>query len=71
MTKKSKGYAFIEVASREAAELAVDALDGKMIADRELLVSIREETPVKPAPVYQKVQRGADTVKKKRPRLPR
>ncbi|NVM62143.1 RNA recognition motif-containing protein [Mucilaginibacter sp. SG538B] len=54
MTRRGKGYAFIEVASREAAELAVDALDGKLIGDRELMVSIREDAPVKPAPIYQK-----------------
>lgn len=71
ITRKSKGYAFVEVASREAAELAVEALHGKMMGDRELMVSIREEEPVKPAPVYQKLARGSDPVKKKRPRLSR
>jgi RNA recognition motif-containing protein len=70
MTKKSKGYAFVEVASREAAELAVEALHGKLMGDRELTVSIREEEPVKPAPVYKKLERANDPVKKKRPRRP-
>jgi len=74
MTRKSKGYAFVEVASREAAELAVDALNGKMTGDRELVVTIREEQPVKSAPVYKKLERGnapVHPVKKKRPRLSR
>lgn len=71
MTRKSKGYAFVEVASREAAELAVEALHGKTMGDRELTVSIREEEPVKPVPVYQKLARGNDSVKKKRPRIAR
>ncbi|MEZ2336839.1 RNA recognition motif domain-containing protein [Mucilaginibacter sp. RCC_168] len=70
-TRKSKGYAFVEVASREAAELAIEALHGKMMGDRELTVSIREEEPVEPAPVYQKLECGNEPVKKKRPRLSR
>ncbi|RKR80012.1 RNA recognition motif-containing protein [Mucilaginibacter gracilis] len=72
-TGKSKGYAFMEMASREDAEQVIDALDGKAIGDKQLKVTICEEEPIKQAPIYQKVERpGAPTpVKKKRPRLSR
>ena len=70
-TRKSKGFAFIEMASREAAELAVDALDGQFINGKELTVNIQEDEPVKTPPVYRKVERPGDTIKKKRPRLNR
>jgi len=39
--------------------------------DKNLTVNIVEEKPVAPAPGYRKVERGADLVKKKRPRLSR
>lgn len=70
-TRKSKGYAFMEMVSREAAELVIDALDGKLINGKELTVNIRDEEPPKPEPVYQKVERHDGPVKKKRPRLNR
>lgn len=71
LTKKSKSYAFIEMASRKAADLVIEELDGKLMGDKELTVSIREDEPTKPAQVYKKVERQGGNVKKKRPRLSR
>ncbi len=67
-TRKCKGYAFIEVANREAADNVIEALDGTRIGDRELTISIKEDELVRPAPVYKKVDRPTGLVKKKRPR---
>jgi len=71
MSRKSKGYGFVEMISHEAANMAIDALDGKMVNGQELLVSIRQEEPVKPVPVYNKVSRPAGNPKPKRPRINR
>jgi RNA recognition motif-containing protein len=56
-TKICKGYAFLEIADRESAELAVDELNGEYRAGRKLKLSIVEEPPAEPI------------VKQKRPRL--
>jgi len=68
LTRKSKGYGFIEMASREAADHAIDALDGKIVNGNELQVNIKIDEPVKPAPTYRKVQ-PENNFKKKRPRI--
>jgi RNA recognition motif-containing protein len=65
---KPKGYSFIEMVSRAAAEEVVIGLDGIAIKEKTLTVNIVEE-PVAPVTNYRKVER--DQVKKKRPRLPR
>lgn len=70
-TRKSKGYAFIEMTTRQGADLAIDALDGKTVYGKELTVNIVEKEVAQSAPVYQKVQRHNDPIKKKRPRLSR
>jgi RNA recognition motif-containing protein len=70
-TRKSKGYAFIEMANREAAKLAINALDGKTVFGKELTVKITEEEPAPSVPIYQKMQRSNEPAKKKRPRLMR
>lgn len=68
VTRKCKGYAFMEVANREAADNVIDALDGTRMGDRELTISIKEDEPIRPVPVYKKVERPTGPVKKKRPR---
>ncbi len=47
-TGYSKGFAFVEMSSQSEAQEAIKALNGRMIGDRELKVSIarpREERP--------------------------
>lgn len=78
-TKKCKGYGFIEMASTEVAENAVSALNGTLLAGRELNVSIvskeknsQEAPPTRPEPTkYLKVDGNSQPPKrpKKRPRL--
>ena len=78
-TKLCKGYAFIEMNDRAGAEAAAEALNGTMQDGKQLTVKINEEpagdssllsgstAPQRP-PVYQKVLRPSNEVKKKRPR---
>ena len=83
VSKKCKGYAFIEVTDEKEAEAAIDALSGTAMGDRELTLNIVEEKPVKPAapkrpfgskPPYKSNNYGSssnynsDPEKKKRPR---
>jgi RNA recognition motif-containing protein len=45
ISKKSKGYAFLEVADNAGAERAIDALDGLAMGDRILKINkVAEET---------------------------
>jgi RNA recognition motif-containing protein len=44
-TGNCKGYAFLEMISREDAERVVDGLNGSAIGDRVLSVQIKEEDP--------------------------
>ncbi len=78
-TKLCKGYAFIEMNDRAGAEDAVEALNGTILDNKALTVKINEEPTDNPtvlnkstaqqrAPVYQKVLRPGNEVKKKRPR---
>jgi RNA recognition motif-containing protein len=79
-TRICKGYAFLEMLDREAAEEAIKNLNGHPIGDRTLSLSIREEkaigedqplspaTRVDPRIKYTKVERSSDLIKKKRPR---
>jgi RNA recognition motif-containing protein len=79
-TRICKGYAFLEMHDREAAEEVIKNLNGHPIGDRTLSLSIREEkatgdgqplrsaTRVDPMVKYTKVERSSDLVKKKRPR---
>lgn len=69
ITRKCKGYAFVEVLSREAAKNAAESLDGAVIVDRQLTVRLKEDEPPRPVPVYKKVERAAVQAKKKRPRI--
>jgi len=66
---KTKGYAFIEMVDRAAAEEVAIGLDGLEMKDKNLTVSIVEEKPVEVARNYPKVERSNEPVKKKRPRL--
>ncbi|RQO65283.1 RNA-binding protein [Pedobacter sp. KBW06] len=78
-TKKCKGYGFIEMSSTEVAENAVSALNGTLLAGRELSVRIaskekssEEESPARSSPKeYLKVERNSQPAKKRqrRPRL--
>jgi RNA recognition motif-containing protein len=42
-TKKSKGFAFLEMANRAAAERVVDELNGTLMNKRELTINVVEE----------------------------
>lgn len=78
-TKICKGYGFIEMVTREAADAAIQALDGTLMEGRELSVRMVDEekkpypsnTRLSQAPVYQKVERGISPDKKHRPKRPR
>ena len=65
---KTKGYAFIEMVSRVAAEEVVIALDGLEMKHKNLTVNIVEEKLV---PAYKKIDRVSSPSKPKRPRLSR
>jgi RNA recognition motif-containing protein len=65
---KPKGYAFLEMVSRQAAEDTVIGLDGAELQGKALSVSLVEDQP---AMAYKKVERPNGPVKKKRPRLPK
>ena len=45
VTKKCKGYAFLEITEQSDAEAAIDALNGTELGDRELTLNIVEEKP--------------------------
>lgn len=75
LTKKCKGYAFVEMADRESAIRVIAELNGTMIGEKSLSVNFADEKsePVKsPAnrnPVaYIKVERPVAGGKPKRPR---
>jgi RNA recognition motif-containing protein len=74
-TRICKGYAFVEMATKDGAERAVEALDGTEVGGRQLNVKIREEKPAAPAPRRYVPNRGgsssptpSDFERKKRPR---
>jgi RNA recognition motif-containing protein len=76
-TRKCKGYAFLETTGQAGVEMAVNALHGKMMGDKELTVRIVEDKPPVelpaiqkqvPAVKYIKVEKPTGPVKKKRPR---
>lgn len=74
-TQKSKGYAFLEMATREDADRAIEALNGKAMGSRELTLNVVEAPVPAAAPistgsgqVYQKVSGQGGDFKKKRPR---
>ncbi len=48
-TRKCKGYAFIEMVTKEGADNAIDGLDGVEMGGRPLTVKITEDKPVAPA----------------------
>lgn len=68
---KPKGYAFIEMVSRAAAEEVAIALDGLEMKDKNLTVNIVEEKPVAVVRNYSKAGGSAEAEKKRRPRLSR
>jgi len=85
-TRKCKGYAFLEMLDKDAADGVIENLNGTPMGDRVLTIKITEDKP-KPAPKpwsskpqfsprptnYVKIGRAPDTsdpLKKKRPRRP-
>jgi RNA recognition motif-containing protein len=70
ISKKCKGYAFLEVTNEAEADRVIDALDGSAIGDRVLTINKVEEKPVKPAykPNYSKPNFSAGPPRAKRPR---
>lgn len=70
VTKKCKGYAFLEVSAESNAEAAIEALNGRTSGDRVLTLTIAEEKPVaqNSLPKYIKAFGTDPTAKKKRPR---
>lgn len=52
VTKKCKGYAFLEMASLADAEKAVSMLDGETYRGQTLTIKISEEAPAKAAKPY-------------------
>lgn len=68
---KAKGYAFMEMVDRAAAEEAAINLDGLEMKDKTLTVNIVEEVPAPPVRNYSKIERPGSGIKKKRPRLSR
>lgn len=67
VTRKSKGYAFLEMANQEGAEKAVEALNGTRFKGNVLTVKIAEEVPAAKPKVYRKVGPGTGFAPK-RPR---
>jgi RNA recognition motif-containing protein len=76
-TKKSKGYAFLEMANLEAAQNVINSLDGEPFRKKNLFFSLVKEksvvTPVnhsssKWLPTYKKVTTDVDLNKIKRRR---
>lgn len=71
-TRKCKGYAFLETTGQAGAEMAINALNGKIMGEKELTVKIVEDkAPVivsKPVIQYVKEERPSVLIKKKRPR---
>ena len=66
---KAKGYAFIEMADRHAAEEVAIALDGLEMKEKMLTVNLVEENEPRPVRTYRKVERRSSAFKPKRPRL--
>jgi len=71
-TRRCKGYAFLEMKDRAAADAVIDALDGAMMGDRELKVSIAPDKPAdspsQSSGSFIKVKRPSDEQRSKRPR---
>lgn len=71
ISRKSKGYAFVEMADRAAADNVVEALNGALLKDKVLAVNISVDIPVAAKPAYRKVERLIPASKSKRPRIKR
>lgn len=56
-TKICKGYAFLETADPAGAEQAIAALNGTLVAGRELRLSIVAAEPAAPVPFVTKAKR--------------
>ena len=76
-TKKCKGYAFLEMASLQAAENVIESMDGASLGNKNLFFNIVQQKPVtnaghktspKTSSSYNKVK-DVSINKKKRPRI--
>ena len=70
ITRKSKGYAFIEMEDKADADAVIDNLDGTMMGDREL--TIHFATAKNEGPAFTRFNKPAarDNTRVKRPRRP-
>ncbi len=66
VTRKSKGYAFLEMANQEGAEKTVEALNETRFKGNVLTVRIADEAPAPKPKVFKRVVPGAPA-----PRRPR
>jgi RNA recognition motif-containing protein len=81
ITKKCKGYGFLEMANIEAAENVIKFMDGKPIGKKNTLVInlVKEKTIITPVeqfssksrPIYERVTSEDSLKKKRRPRINR
>lgn len=79
-TRKCKGYAFLETTGLAGAEMAINALNGKIMEGKALTVKIADEKEASPRPFFTKTQssqkavnyvklgRASESIKPKRPR---
>jgi RNA recognition motif-containing protein len=71
VSKKCKGYAFLEMTTAAGGEDAIQGLDGTLLNGRELKVrAVTENIEGKPGPSAQKAMRFAAAPRPKRPRRP-
>jgi RNA recognition motif-containing protein len=57
ISKKCKGYAFIELSDEPGADRVIDALDGTLLAGKPLTINKVADEPLKPAPAPFKPKR--------------
>ncbi|UEG54015.1 RNA-binding protein [Mucilaginibacter daejeonensis] len=58
-SRKCKGYAFVEMVTKEGADNAIDGLDGVEMEGRPLTVKISEDLPVTQTPNFGRAYAGS------------
>jgi RNA recognition motif-containing protein len=72
LTRRGKGYAFVEMVSEEGMTAAIEMLNRTVWEDKILDVKPADVKQAPDRPVkYERVQRGVEPQKKLRPRRPR
>lgn len=72
LTRKSKGYAFVEMVNEVGAAAVIEVLNRAVLGDKVLDVKPADVKQAPERPVkYERVQRAADPQRKLRPRRPR